>query len=153
MKKRKYKQGLFKPKNPEKYIGDINNIFLRSGWEISVARWLDQNQAVLTWSCEECVIPYICETDGKQHRYFIDFTARIKDASGNITNYLIEVKPYAETLPPKTPKRKTASYERAVFTYVKNQSKWKTAQAYCENIGAKFIILTENEIYGKKTKQ
>lgn len=32
-KKGKYYQGKYKPKNPEKYVGDINNIIFRSSWE------------------------------------------------------------------------------------------------------------------------
>lgn len=148
-RKNHYKQGLYRPKNPQKYRGDISNIFLRSGWEISVARWLDNNPSVLDWSCEEVVIPYLCETDGRSHRYFVDFSATIKDVQGNIQKYLIEVKPYAETQVPKVPKRRTKNYERAVLTFMKNQSKWKYAREYANRIGAKFVILTEKEIYGK----
>lgn len=35
------------PKNPEKYVGDVNNIISRSSWETKFMNWCDQNPAVI----------------------------------------------------------------------------------------------------------
>jgi hypothetical protein len=65
----------------------------------------------------------------------------------------MEIKPYAETLPPKQPTRKTEksmmNYQRAIETYIKNQSKWQAAKEFANNNGIEFIVLTENELFGK----
>lgn len=151
---RNYKQGLFRPSNPSKYVGDVNNIVYRSSWEFRFFQWCDVNPAVVSWQSEETVIPYICETDNKMHRYFVDVKLRIRDAKGNIGTFLVEIKPYAQTIPPKHSGKKTRLYEQRymqeVETFVKNQSKWKAARAYAEQRGMKFLVLTEKELFGTK---
>jgi hypothetical protein len=54
----KYYSGSFKPKNREKYAGDVSAIKYRSMWERQVFRWCDENSSVAKWSSEEIVIPY-----------------------------------------------------------------------------------------------
>ena len=88
-------KGKYKIKNPDKYLGDPSNVIYRSGWELSVMNWADTNPSVVKWGSEECVIPYICETDKKIHRYFMDFIIKYKDGR----TVLVEVKPAKETLP------------------------------------------------------
>lgn len=139
---KKAEKGRFKPKNPEKYKGNVDNIEYRSSWEKRFMRYADKNPGIVKWSSEETVIPYICKTDGKKHRYFMDFW--IKTDKGQ--EYLIEVKPEQFTRPPKEPKRKTKSYFETVRQYVKNQSKWEYAEAYAEKRNMKFIILTERHL-------
>jgi len=143
---RKYHQGRFKPERPEKYRGDVTNIIYRSSWEKRIFKWADKNPAVLEWSSEEIIVPYLCETDNRIHRYFVDMHMKVRDVNGNVSTYLVEVKPYAQTQPPKPRKKQTRGYIEEVETFVKNQSKWKAAKKFAEDRGAKFIIITEREL-------
>ena len=91
----------YKIENPSKYIGDPTKIICRSLWERRVCKYLDENINVLRWGSEELIIPYYSPVDKKNHRYYPDFIAEIKDKSGNIKTYVIEVKPKKQTKPPK----------------------------------------------------
>ena len=138
----KYYSGKFRPKNPEKYRGNVNKIYFRSMWERQVFKWLDEQSAVVSWSSEEDIIPYICATDGKMHRYFVD----VKVTFNNGKTYIIEIKPDKQTKPPKKPKRKTKRYLTEVLTYAKNQSKWEAAEKWAAKRGYEFAIWTEHTI-------
>ena len=142
----KYHQGRYTPINKDKYKGDITNIIWRSSWEFRFLRWCDTNPSVLEYSSEETIIPYRCGTDGKIHRYFCDFRIKVKTSNGDIRTYLVEVKPYKETLPPKEQTRKSRRYLQESFTYIKNQSKWEAARQYCADRNWHFIIITEKEL-------
>ena len=142
----KYHQGFFRPKFPEKYKGDPTQIVYRSSWELSVMIKLDGNPEVIQWSSEEIIIPYRCKTDGKIHRYFTDFWVKMKFADGTIKEYIIEVKPRAQTLPPKKPAKINKRYLNEVMTYAKNDSKWEAAKDFCKRRGMEFQILTEVEL-------
>jgi hypothetical protein len=135
--------GSFTPANPEKYAGDINKIKYRSSWERSAFKWCDLNEDVVAWASEETVIPYICKTDKKQHRYFVDLT--IKFASGKVL--LVEIKPAYQTMPPVSKKGKTkARLLEEALTYQKNDSKWETAAKYAKKKGWHFQIWTEHTL-------
>lgn len=143
---RKYIQGKWFPRNPQKYAGDPNNIIYRSSWELRFFNWADQNPGVISWQSETTIVPYLCDTDGKMHRYFVDITIKIRTSSGEIKTYLVEIKPWAQTQPPKQNKKNTKRYIEEVETFVKNQCKWKAATAYAKKRGAEFIVLTEKEL-------
>ena len=145
-----YKQGFFKPKNPQKYMGDPTNIVYRSGWEKKFMTYLDDNVGIIRWSSEEVVIPYISPLDNRPHRYFVDFYVEAKGIDGSIKKMLVEIKPFAQTQEPKVPKRKTKRFISEVMTYGVNQAKWKAAQDYARHKGWEFQVLTENEIFSKK---
>lgn len=144
--KRKYHQGMFFPKNPEKYIGDIEDIRYRSKWELCFLKWCDTSPSVLKYSSEQCVIPYI-SYDGKQHRYFVDFFVSILQENGTVQNYLVEIKPFDQTQPPKKSKILNKSYTDSVKTYLMNCKKWRAAQRVCQERGWKFMVLTERELF------
>lgn len=138
-------QGKFKPKNANKYQGNIDAIYYRSSWELAIMLWCDTNSNILNWSSEELVIPYLCPTDGRTHRYFVDF----KITFSNKQTYLIELKPKKQTVPPEqksTKKRDRKQYITEVLTYVKNQAKWKAAHEYAANRGATFQVWTEDTL-------
>ena len=59
---------------------------------------------------------------------------------------MIEIKPSRQCVKPKTPKRKTKSYMRESFEFIKNQAKWSAAKQYCEDNNMKFKIITEKEL-------
>ena len=147
-----YKQGFFSPKHPKKYIGDPTNIVYRSGWEKRVMQSLDDNLNVVRWASEEVVIPYLSPIDNRPHRYFVDFYVEAKLADGSIKKMLLEVKPAAQTKPPKAPKRKTKRYISEVMTYGVNEAKWKAAKEFCDEKGWEFRIITEAELFKKPTK-
>jgi len=106
-KKSKYHQGKYKPVNPRKYKGDLNNIVFRSSWELNYFRYCDTNSNILKWSSESVVIPYVSPIDGEYHRYFMDVYMKYRTKLGLIEEVLIEIKPYDQTQPPKPQKRKT----------------------------------------------
>lgn len=138
-------KGNYRPKNPEKYVGDITNIVYRSSWERKLMKFLDENPNVLKWGSEEAIVPYISPIDNKIHRYFIDAYAKIKTKDG-VKTYLIEVKPKNQTVPPKTPKKITKTYKEALKTYAVNQAKWDAAKKVCEERDWNFMILTEDHL-------
>lgn len=136
-------KGFFHPKNKEKYIGDTSNIVYRSLWERGLMKWLDENPDVRIWSSETIVVPYICKTDGKSHRYFVDFFVSFH----NKRTLLIEVKPEKQTQRPKpsSGKQKKVLMEE-VLTYSKNLSKWEAANRYAIEHGWEFHIWTERTL-------
>lgn len=149
MANRKYPEPkLWRPKNLKKYKGDFNDIWVRSSWEQKVYQWLDRNDNVLEWSSEEIYVPYRSPIDGKYHRYFLDAYAKMKNADGKVTEYLIEIKPYKQTIEPQVKKRITKTYINEVYTWGINSAKWKAAEEYCRDRKWSFIKLTEKEIFG-----
>ncbi len=145
----KFHKSKFKPKNPEKYVGDINNITARSSWESKFLRYLDLNENIIRYSSEEVIIPYYNPLDGKMHRYYPDMLVEIKDKFGNTSIKLIEIKPYKETQIPKKPARHSKYYTEACTTFITNQAKWDAAKKFCQDKNWDFQILTENELFRK----
>lgn len=142
-------QGYFRPKNPNKYRGDPRNIIYRSRWESLVMSRFDLDNNVIWWQSEEIAIPYKSPVDGKWHRYFPDFLARMKTIDGTLKTVLIEVKPYVQTQPPVLKEgatKKSPRYIREVLTYGVNSAKWKAAMNYCKDRNYEFMILTEKEL-------
>ena len=146
----KYLQGLYTPKNPKKYDGDPTKVVYRSSWELRLFNWCDSSPNVVRWSSEEVIVPYICPTDGKAHRYFVDAKVVILGKDGKERTYLVEVKPEKETAAPKERKRKTKGYWGEVMTWGKNQAKWTAADEYAKRRGWQFKLITERELGLKK---
>ena len=143
---REYTQGKYNLINPSKYKGDRNNIIFRSSWEKRFFLWVDTNPSVIEWSSEEVVIPYLCGTDGRIHRYFVDACITVRSTDGKIGKFLVEIKPYHQTQKPVYPGRQTQSYLNECETYVKNMSKWEAARAHAKQRNMEFVILTEKEL-------
>lgn len=143
---RQYLQGKFEPRNPEKYVGDVKNIQYRSSWELKLMVRLDTDPRFLKWASEEFIIPYISPVDNRPHRYFVDFIVQYKNRNGEVKKAAVEVKPDAQTRPPKQPKRVTKRFVESVQTYAVNEAKWKAATEWCKNQNMDFIILTEKEL-------
>lgn len=136
----------FKPSFPQKYQGDPNNIICRSSWERRFCNYCDTNPNILRWASEEFSIPYVSPVDNRVHRYYPDFLIEVKESSGKIKKYVVEVKPEKQTLPPKQGKRVTKSYIYEAKTYAVNQAKWKAASEFCLDNGVEFKIITEKEL-------
>jgi len=147
MREGKYHQGRFHPRNPDKYKGDSRNIVYRSSWELKFMRYCDRKENILEWGSEEFFIPYFDPTTNKVRRYFPDFIVKIKESSGVIKKYLVEVKPKRQTLEPKQSKgKRKKTYINEVLTYSKNVAKWKAAKEWCDDRRIEFKIITEDEL-------
>ena len=71
---------------------------------------------------------------------------KVKESTGEIKKYLIEIKPKKQTIKPKVPKRQTKGYLYEVYEYAKNQAKWESAREWCLDRGYEFKVLTEDEL-------
>jgi hypothetical protein len=141
-----YSQGIYPLKNSHKYKGSVP-VCYRSKPEYLLMRWLDLKDCILEWSSESIIIPYIKPTDGKVHRYFVDFSCKFKNPDGSVTKYLLEYKPYKQTLPPTQSSRKshrTILFEKEAWQV--NQSKWHFAEKWANENGYKFLVITEKDL-------
>ena len=135
-------KGLYRPTNPKKYVGNTKQIVNRSLLERRFMRYCDLNQDILYWASEELPVRYYNPLDKKYHRYFPDFIVK----TVNNDKYMIEIKPSRQVAKPKPPKKKTKSYMRESFEYIKNQAKWQAAKSYCDDKGMKFKLITEKDL-------
>ncbi len=149
------KQGVFKPRNPKKYVGDAENIQYRSWLEFRMMSYLDNQAEVIRWASEEIAVPYLSPKDKRMHRYFPDFWVEIKMADGKIVRKIIEIKPSQECLPPVPPKKETKTsrmrYAKACLTFSVNQAKWNSCKQFCAENNFEFLVMTEKDlgvIYG-----
>lgn len=146
---KKFKQGTFTPRNREKFMGNTLPTY-RSSFELKFMLWCDKNTNVIEWGSENVVIPYFSPIDNRTRMYFVDNYVKIVEGD-KITRYLIEIKPYSQTVPPvvkPNSRKKKSSIIYEQYNYVTNQSKWKAARDFAEKKGYKFLILTENELFG-----
>ena len=139
--------GRYIPVNRDKYKGNPLKIFYRSLWERRLMDYFDRNQKVVEWGSEEIAIPYVSPLDQKIHRYFPDFYMKVRQRSGAVKKFIIEVKPKGQLKsPPKTPKKRTRKWLNEVQTYAVNMAKFKSATNYCKDNGFEFKILTEDHL-------
>jgi len=138
-------KGRFKPKNPKKYNGSADNIIYRSSWELRVMKYLDESPNIIWWASEELAIPYRSPVDQKMHRYFPDFIVKVREKTGLVMTYILEVKPDKQTKVP-VQKRKTQKYLQEAATYAINQEKWRAADIFCQDHGWKFKVVTEKDL-------
>jgi len=134
-------KGKFIPRNPIKYLGDLQSIVYRSSYELKFMNWCDLNESVKVWASEEVAIPYRNPLDNKVHKYMVDFYIQVDKKK-----YLVEVKPERFTKPPETQKRKTKRYIQEVAQYGVNEAKWKSAKDFCKKQNMEFMIITEKEL-------
>ena len=138
------------PSNPDKYVGDVNNIVVRSSWEKKVMIRFDTDPSVLKWNSEGVVIPYINPIDKKPHRYFPDFIIMCRTASGEIRKSIVEVKPYSQTVLPKVKKSKSKKTQKTMLTeistYAVNRAKFDAAEEFCAKNNMDFVILSEADL-------
>jgi hypothetical protein len=65
--------------------------------------------------------------------------------NGVVKKALIEIKPQAQTVPPKQ-RKKTKRFLQEMTTYSINESKWKAARSWCEKNNFDFFIFTEKHL-------
>ena len=140
------KKSQYYPSYPKKYKGNPNNIICRSNWERKFCQWCDNNENILEWGSEELWIPYKSPVDRRVHRYFPDFIIKVKESTGQVKTYIVEVKPKKQTKPPKA-KKQSRNYLREMKTFAINNYKWKAAEKFCSDNGWTFKILTEKDLF------
>ena len=139
-------KGRYSPSSPQKYKGNPSNIIYRSLWERKFMVFCDLSENIVEWGSEEIVIPYRSPIDNRVHRYFPDFYVKLRETTGKIKKYIIEVKPKKQLKPPVKPKRQTKGYLREAYEYARNQAKWHAAVEYCKDRFYEFKVMTEDEL-------
>lgn len=143
-KDKRFRQGVFEPRNKEKFAGKQGYAIYRSGLELNYFRILDDNPAVIQWGSEEVVVPYFF--NGKWHNYFIDLFVVLKNGN-RIARFFIELKPYSQTVEPEyKPRRKKENYLYECLEWQKNQAKWAAAKSFATKKGYEFHVLTEKDL-------
>ena len=140
-------KSIYKPSNPSNYQDNANNIICRSSWERKFCYYCDHNPDIISWSSEEFCVNYISPVDNRVHRYFPDYLIKVKEPSGNIKTYVIEVKPKKQTVAPKKKSRVTKTYLNECKTYAVNQAKWRAAEEWCKDRLIEFKIITEEDLF------
>lgn len=141
------RKGYFRPRHPEKYVGNLNKIIYRSSWELSFMSFLDNNASVEKWGSEIIAIPYRKPTTGRIHKYYPDFWIKYKNQNGKEIQEVIEIKPEKHARRPTTvgKSKKTQLYE--ALTWSINKAKWRAAANFCDKYGMTWRVLTERQIF------
>jgi hypothetical protein len=134
-------------KHPEKYKGSCDTICIRSSWEYSMVKFFDKNANVLEWNSEGVIIPYFSPIDKQKHNYFVDFYVKVIDKKEKIREWLLEIKPYNETIKPdiKSSRKKSTNME-SIKRFVINQAKWASAKEFCQRNNMRFRVITERDV-------
>lgn len=145
-----FRQGKFVPLFPEKCINNGLPTY-RSSYEKRFMNYLDTCKNIIRWGSETHIVEYFLETDGKVHRYHIDFYMEVLDIiTRTVKKYLVEVKPYAQTIMPEPPKIQTKQamqkFEFALKTAIMNKNKWQAAERYAKSQGMEFKVISEREL-------
>jgi hypothetical protein len=143
----RFSQGVYKIKNPEKYVGGRMPTY-RSSWEFTFMTFCDNNPSIQQWSSEPLKIPYRDPLTGKQTVYVPDFLIIYLDKNMKKHAELVEIKPANQTLKERVGKN---PYNQAQF--VKNQAKWAAASNWCKQNGVGFRVLNETDIFSNTGKK
>jgi len=135
---------IFVPKHPEKYAGDARRIVARSKWELIYMSALDTSNLVSKWVSEprNLKITYLNPVNKKVKSYWPDFL--IQYYSGEIE--ILEVKPSKEAMQ----KRALTLYDKLMLA--QNMAKWEAADMLAKKIGARFRVITEDQLFKKPPK-
>lgn len=137
----KWAQGIYTPKNPQKYIGR-GRIKYRSSWEFVFCQFCDNNDKVLNWASESIQIPYKNPLTGKTTIYIPDFFIVYQNAKGQKTAELIEIKPKKQTMI-----QEKVSSARDRMAIVVNHAKWEAAANFAKKNGITFRVINEDMIF------
>lgn len=142
----KYAQGIYVPKNPQKYIGNHKPRY-RSGWELTFMTFCDTNSNVIYWASESMRIPYKHPLTGKPTIYVPDFFVVYENKFGKKIAEVVEIKPKKQSV---IESKVVNAKDRMVVAI--NHAKWQAAAQYCKAQGFGFRVITEDDIFrnGKK---
>jgi len=156
-------QGTYIPEHRDKWhFPNGNPPTYRSNWERRAMVWMDNSPSVLKASSEPFAIEYKDLSSEEQpiRRYYPDFYILVKDTTGKLTKYIIEIKPKNQcpkynpdgslSLPPKPKKKSTKSmnnWNTMAKTIIMNHCKWTAAMAWCKRNGHVFKVITEDSLF------
>jgi len=154
----KFKQGIYVPKNPNKFL--ITKTFdmkesaikYRSSYEYKFLVFCDMNPDIIKVNSEGLIIPYFNPITNKIAKYYMDFVVINKKG----TKYIVEVKPYDQTIKPIPPKNSSSKskkkYENNIITYIVNSAKWESAKRFADLNDCVFLKVTEYTLGIKKRR-
>ena len=105
-------------------------------------RFCDENPSVLQWASEAIHIPYKNPFTNKNTIYVPDFMIVYVNKNGEKFAELIEIKPTKQTTLEAAGKSM-----RDQAAAVLNMYKWQAAQAWCQQNGLRFRVVTEQDIF------
>ena len=124
-----------------------------SSWELKLFRFCDLNPDVIEWGSENIIIPYLNPIDNRMHNYIVDAYVKLKTKQG-VKKFLVEVKPYKQTIKPPLRNTKTNKIPKSLvyeqLNYIKNTAKWEAAKKWCEKHNMEFTLLTEHQLNIRK---
>lgn len=145
----KYKGGIYKPLNPDKYIGQMP-IICRSSWERKYCQFCDLKDEIVKWASEPFKIKYYNPITGKEHDYYPDFYIKVAMPDGSYKEYIVEIKPKNYLKKPIPPKKNTTkslnNYKYLYETFIKNFAKAEATKKFASERKMEFIILTEDSL-------
>ena len=144
---KKWAQGKFTLKNPEKYVGTKQPTY-RSSWEFSFMTFCDNHPNIIQWASEAVKIPYRNPLTGKQSVYVPDFFVMYQDKNGNQRAELVEVKPSSQATMEAAGKNKQNAAAVAV-----NTAKWQAATAWAKRNSITFRVITERDMFHQGRKR
>lgn len=142
----KFSQGVYRPRNPEKYIGK-GKITYRSSWENHFCIFCDTNDHILEWASESIRIPYRHPITGKQTTYVPDFLIRYRTKNNKIVTELIEIKPAGQSA------LREGMNQNQRATVAVNMAKWQMAEKWAKSQGIVFRVITEHDIFAGTKKR
>ena len=137
----KWAQGIYTPKNAEKYIGNHQPKY-RSGWELTFMTFCDTNKNVLYWASEALRIPYKHPVTGKPTIYVPDFFVVYENKYGHKIAEVVEIKPKKQSII----ESKVANTKDRIVVAI-NHAKWAAAMGYCKSQGYTFRVITEDALF------
>ena len=144
---RRFAQGKFTLKNPEKYLGTKDPLY-RSSWEFAFMKFCDESPSIAKWASEAVRIPYRNPLTGRYTIYVPDFFINYVDKGGQPHAEIVEIKPQNQSLREKVGKNLNNQ-----ASYILNQAKWEAATVWCRQKGLKFRVIYETDIFHQGSKR
>ena len=144
---RRFAQGKFTLKNPEKYLGTKDPLY-RSSWEFAFMKFCDESPSIAKWASEAVRIPYRNPLTGRYTIYVPDFFINYVDKGGQTHAEIVEIKPQNQSL-----KEKVGKNLNNQASYILNQAKWEAATVWCRQKGLRFRVINETDIFHQGSKR
>ena len=144
---RRFAQGRFSLKNPDKYMGTKDPLY-RSSLEFAFMKFCDESAAIAKWASEAVRIPYRNPLTGRYTIYVPDFFINYVDKGGQQHAEIVEIKPQNQSL-----KEKVGKNLNNQASYILNRAKWEAATVWCRQKGLRFRVINETDIFHQGDKR
>ena len=144
---RRFAQGRFALKNPDKYMGTKDPLY-RSSWEFAFMKFCDESPSIAKWASEAVRIPYRNPLTGRYTIYVPDFFINYVDKGGQAHAEIVEIKPQNQSL-----KEKVGKNLNNQASYILNRAKWEAATVWCRQKGLRFRVINETDIFHQGNKR